>query len=68
MYLMKITLDLPDDFDHGTLLVLNPLTECDCCGRETKRTVQNMSVTKNLAADGYIVVVSFLCPACDRSY
>jgi hypothetical protein len=35
---------------------------------EPQLPAQNMSVTKNLAAEGYIVVVSFLCPACDKSY
>jgi len=63
---MKLDLSLPDDFAHGSLLVLNPPTHCDACGVETTRTIQQTTVAKNPADDGHTIVVSFLCKACDK--
>lgn len=63
---MNIELHLPDDFARGSLLVLNPPTHCDACGVETARTIQHTTVAENTADGGRIIVVSFLCKACDK--
>ncbi len=63
---MKLDLSLPDDFAHGSLIVLNPPTHCDACGVETTRTIQHTTVAENTADGGRIIVVSFLCKACDK--
>ena len=63
---MNLELSLPDDFAHGSLLVLNPPTHCDACGVETTRTIQQTTIARIIADGGHIVVVSFLCRACDK--